>query len=483
MREVENIIGELWKKSRFTSYFFNGIDLAEDNDIPTLALTVYTSRLTLFCNPSFTAKLTTDELTGLLIHEMLHIVLNHEHRGTQGQNIYLRNLAQDMVINSYITENRKTFFSGKNSYVYDTPELALPAGLPHIPGQFFTETGNNDPLWEDVYLWLKKKSRHEIRKLSFNEEDTGPVNSPANSGPGIEEMRDALNSLDLSYNTAPEQNLSSFKNRDSLVFEKPDGTPLPTGMHIMKNKNEIDPSSARLNHLMLMARKDELCREERIFGEVSGLIESLNKADTSWQQKVRSIIDVSSQSDEYEFTFHRFNRRYFSQGIYSPGRSFRYRNAVTVAVDVSGSMVMNPGDIEAAFGIIEDLLARFRVYLLCIDDTLFIPEKRGNTFIHSQDNSRPFIYRKGDWKLITTGSSGTTYFEPLFNSYMKGHKELLIVITDGFIYDLDRLHKYRNTLWLISENREEPFNPPFGKTLKIRSIKRKDLHLNTPDIR
>lgn len=478
MQRVEETISGLWKKSRFASYFYHGIDLAETNGLPTLGIMTCSSRLTLFFNPGFTAQLTGDELTGLLVHEMMHVLLNHEHRGSGGQDIYLRNLGQDMVINSYLKENRKTFFSRKNSYIHDTPELILPAGLPVIPPAFFRDTAKSDPVWEEVYCWLKGLSREEIRGFSFNENEAGPGSILANTKSGIEQMRDDLESLDLSYDTAPEQVLSSFNRRDALVFRKPDGEPLSTGAHIMKNRNEIDPSSSRLNHLMLMAERDELCREERIFGEIHGLIESVKKRDMSWASKIRTIIDSTSQSDEYEYSHHRFNRRYFAQGVYSPGRSLRYRNVVTVAVDVSGSMVMKPQDIEAAFGIIEDLLPGFRVCLLCVDETVFVPEKSGNSFTRSAENSKPYEYKKGDWRYIKTGSSGTTYFEPLFSTFMRGHRELLVVITDGFIYDLDRLPAYPNTLWLISENREEPFNPPFGRVVKIEPLKKAGLHLN-----
>lgn len=477
MQLLEKTISELWKKSRFASYFYHGIDLGETADLPTLGLMVYSSRLTLFFNPEFTAQLTSDELTGLLVHEMLHVILNHEHRCSSGQDVYLRNLAQDMVINSYLKDNRNTFFSRKNSYGHETPLLVLPAGLPVVPGAFFRDTANFDPVWEDVYLWLKEQSREDIKKFSFNKNDGSSGNTLAHGESGIEQIQETLNSLDLSYNTAPDQ-LTSFKKRDALVFEKPDGDPLSTGVHIMKNRNEIDPSSTSLSHLMLMAERDELCKEERLFGEIRSLIESVKSSDISWSEKIRTIVDSTSQSDEYEYTYHRFNKRYFSQGIYSPGRSFKYRNVITVAVDVSGSMVMKPGDIEAAFGIIEDLLKRFRVYLLCIDETVFVPERQGNEFIRSAGNARPYEYKKGDWRYIKTGSSGTTYFEPLFNTFMQGHRELLIVITDGFIYDLDRLRKYHNTLWLISENRDEPFNPAFGKTVKIRSARPAGLHLN-----
>ena len=54
---------------------------------------------------------------------------------------------------------------------------------------------------------------------------------------------------------------------------------------------------------------------------------------------------------------------------------------------------------------------------------------------------------------------------------MDNHGELLIVITDGYIYDIDRLKRYKNTLWLISESRDEKFTPPFGKSIKISTAR------------
>jgi len=141
-------------------------------------------------------------------------------------------------------------------------------------------------------------------------------------------------------------------------------------------------------------------------------------------------------------------------------------------------MVIKPGDLEAAFGIIEELIGRFRVFLLCIDETVFIPEKQGDMFTRSAGTEKPYEYKKGDWRFIKTGSNGTTYFESLFNRHMRGHKEQLVVITDGYIYDLDRLEKYHNTLWLISDRGDEPFVPPFGKAVKIDTYRPAGLRLN-----
>jgi len=129
---------------------------------------------------------------------------------------------------------------------------------------------------------------------------------------------------------------------------------------------------------------------------------------------------------------------------------------------------MTPSDIESAFGVVEDLLGKYRVNLVCVDDDLFIPEKAGAVLARSHSTDRPFLYTRGDWKYIRTGSGGTTMFSPLFNRYMKGRREMLMVITDGYVYDLERLLPYTPTIWVVSENRSEPFRPPFGRTVRIR---------------
>jgi hypothetical protein len=285
----------------------------------------------------------------------------------------------------------------------------------------------------------------------------------------IELLSENLSRLDLSYNTAPRENYTAFKNMSGLMFNKDDGEHIPTGIHIMNKKTDLNILDSKLNHFMTVAKKDDFCTTERIFNDITSLINAPQKTDLSWTEKLKSIVDITSQSNEWEYSYHRFNKRYFSQGIYAPGRSFKDKEAITVIVDVSGSMVMKPGDIESAFGIIEGLLAKFKIYMLCIDETLFIPEKKDNVFLKSGKNSKPYEYRKDDWKYLKTGSSGTTYFASLFNSYMDNHTELLIVISDGYIYDIDQLKKYSNTLWLISEHRDEAFKAPFGKSIKISS--------------
>ncbi|MBF0398566.1 MAG: hypothetical protein HQK78_17455 [Desulfobacterales bacterium] len=227
----------------------------------------------------------------------------------------------------------------------------------------------------------------------------------------------------------------------------------------------------RCKHIIFFAEKDDECKEERAYQEITGIINKAQKTDnSSWKNLIKSIIDFSSQSNEWFYTYSKFNRRYFSNGIYTAGRAFKEKQFITVAIDVSGSMVMNPDEIEVAFGVIEDMTRKYKIHLVCLDEELFIPEKIDNTFYRSKNLKKGYIYKKGDWKFIKSGTGGTTFFAPLFNNYMKSHHEMLVVITDGYIYDLNILKKYTPTLWVISGNRTEPFYPPFGQVVSIKAL-------------
>ncbi|MCL2156108.1 MAG: hypothetical protein FWH53_10625, partial [Leptospirales bacterium] len=344
---------------------------------------------------------------------------------------------------------------------------------------FFADTTINDPFWEEVYRWLKLQPEEDIKRYRFTGDNTDSKSMSIDKST-IEQLKDELDSFDLSYNSAPKERYTNFKNMTGLMFGKDNGDYVPTGVHIMNKKTDLNILDAKINHFMTLAKKDEISANERIFNDIDAIINAVKNTDLSWSEKIKSIVDITAQSNEWEYSYHRFNKRFFAQGIYAPGRSFKDKEAITVIVDVSGSMVMKPGDIESAFGIIEGLLHKFKIYLLCIDETLFIPEKKDNLFIKSIRTDKPYEYKKGDWKYIKTGAGATTYFAPLFNRYMDKHSELLIVITDGYIYDIDQLKKYANTLWLISEHRQEPFKPPFGKSIKISSAPMQGRQLAVP---
>ena len=158
------VLSKLWRQSRFAAYFFQSVALAESENIPTLALTLSEHRFILFYNRQFVLDIRPDHLIGLLIHEMLHVLLNHEHRVRPGQDIYLCNLAQDMVINSYLKAHARTFFSRRGQGALAS--LELPPGLPEIPPALGSRPGGAgmaDVSWESVYAWLMAENGHQGR--------------------------------------------------------------------------------------------------------------------------------------------------------------------------------------------------------------------------------------------------------------------------------------------------------------------------------
>jgi hypothetical protein len=50
---------------------------------------------------------------------------------------------------------------------------------------------------------------------------------------------------------------------------------------------------------------------------------------------------------------------------------------------------------------------------------------------------------------------------------MKGRKDMLIVITDGQIYDIEALMPYPRTLWLLPQSLPQGFHPPFGAVVYL----------------
>jgi predicted metal-dependent peptidase len=454
----------LWGRSRFVSYFYQAVDFVESRSVPTIALDHAGEGAVLYYNRDFVERSNVEDLVGLLVHEILHIVHNHRHRARPGADPTLQNLAQDMVINSYMRSRERSFFSrtGGDS----PPRLLIPDVLPLVPERFTADAGIADPSWEDVYRWLVERPDErpaDIPVRAVETEDdfgertvTGEDYHPQNAADRDTDRRDVAN-------------VEHDDSGEGIVFRDDEGNVLPTGMHLYRDEERKRSMDSLMERVFSLARQDAVCRRERAFGEIEVLVRSKRDVDiTAWRSQLKSYIDYASHTSEWKYSYSRFNRRYFAGGIYAPGRVFVQKQTITVVVDVSGSMVVRPADLEAAFGVIEELLGRYTVNLVCVDEGVYIPRREGDRFVPSGEADRPYRYRAGDWKYLRTEKSGTTFFAPLFNEFMKGHREMLVVITDGYIYDLHELKKYSPTLWVISSGRGEPFVPPFGKAVTVR---------------
>lgn len=101
-----------------------------------------TSSGSILVNEEFAAKLTSDELQGVLAHEMLHLVLMH-HSRTGNRDHYIANVAEDMVMNDALRKDG----------------IKLPASALYVPQEY---TG--DMFAEALYEWLVKNPQHLPKK-------------------------------------------------------------------------------------------------------------------------------------------------------------------------------------------------------------------------------------------------------------------------------------------------------------------------------
>ena len=441
LRVWDRTLTRLWRQSRYASYFYQSVEFVPNPNIPTFALAFSQSRLLLWYNPEFAAGQDTDILIGLLIHEMLHVALNHRHRVWPGQDPLIVNLAQDMVVNTYLTENSRTFFSRKG--FQETPCLVLPDGLPRIPEAFGKKPGRaflSDVTWEEVYAWLMRRKNNK-------------------TGEGA----------DLSGVSLPGADAALLGSGEGIMFKSSGGLPLPAGIHLFEESGAPLLCEASAKRALYFAQKDGSCADERLSAELAGLFRQPAPATATWKQRIRTILDRSMRTSHWESTYSRINRRWLDSGVYAPGRRLCHKPLLTVAVDVSGSMAAHPGEMEAAFGLVEDLVSLYEISLLCVDQDLFVPQRQGDVFLPSKGR-QPYFYQKGDWRFLRTGSRGATFFAPLFNAYMQGHAEALIVMTDGCIYDLESLRPYTPTVWAIPSTCLAAFHPAFGTVVAMEQL-------------
>lgn len=443
-------LAALWKRSRFTSYFYQMVTFAEEAALPTLTLTVRAGRVALLYNRVFAEGLTPEEQIGLLVHEMMHAVFGHDHRGFRDEHPFLQNMAQDMVINSWMDAHSDRFFSTGDH------RLILPKGLPRIPAAFYEKTGESDPSWEGVYRFLKTDEPTILGDFAEGLKDLFR-SAPSRA---LGEQPDATPPPERPGDEAERQG-------DGWCPSAGQGQPLPTGVHQLEDASAIARIRKNVREALTLSGEDVIARDERLVQEISTLIQRVAKVESApLKRKIRTIVDKGTPSREWEYSAARFNRRYFTEGIYSAGRHYVDKKLLTVVVDLSASMVTRPDQIEEAFGAVEALLDGYRINLLCIDETLFVPEKQGDRFVKGGHGTRLCTYRRGDWRLIRSGNSGTTFFSPLFNSYLKNHREMAVVITDGEIYDLERLTPYPRTLWILP-SQGQGFHPPFGEVVRL----------------
>lgn len=92
---------QLQKQKPFFAYLLLNLNYIEKKEIPTMAVDNHNN---LYYNPDWVRGLSEDECSGVITHELMHVVLNHLTR-TESRDALLFNYACDVVVNHILISN------------------------------------------------------------------------------------------------------------------------------------------------------------------------------------------------------------------------------------------------------------------------------------------------------------------------------------------------------------------------------------------
>lgn len=185
-------------------------------------------------------------------------------------------------------------------------------------------------------------------------------------------------------------------------------------------------------------------------GQLKLHLEEILKPKVDWRQVLSSFIQ---QFKPLDYSWRRPNRRRLHQA-YLPSMTGNTLSRVDFAIDVSGSIT-------------KEMFTRFVSELAGIFK-MMQPDELGVMQFDSYVTNYDVVKSVKEMTGINFIGGGGTQVSDVFKKFAEQPKSLgLVVLTDGYIFDLDELTKpKRPVIWVVWDNPE--FVPPFGKTVHFK---------------
>lgn len=250
----------------------------------------------IYMDPNFVSKLKEEELEFLLLHELMHCVLNHITRG-KGKDAYLFNVACDIVANSNIFKSTK----------YTNIKILNEVPMHTIKVNGIEEEGYLYDAEKVYRILLNQKSKQDNKKNKNSDKD--PDNGPG-SGSGSD---------------SPETSGgNSFDRHD--VWEDIEET--PRSMESSWEQKIVDAASKTGSF-------DDKTLPD---GVRNILTEYLEKGKVNWKEVLYEHLEASVEKD---YTYHPPNRKSVHRGVYIPSLRPQDKTVlddIWILIDASGSM-------------------------------------------------------------------------------------------------------------------------------------------------
>lgn len=374
--------------------------------------TAYTDSYKIAFNPNFLEGLNDNELDFVMMHEILHVVLQHCFRGADYDQERF-NIACDIVVNSNILLSNDMDKSSITLRKYGESMHLAPDG----------KEGHNYTA-EQVYQMLssnknkkKKKPSDDGFELGRSEHEQGKKDDAKDSGGSFDDHSH--------WGTVEEEDDTM---RDVWVKRLEDAC----------EAIEVRSASKGRGRLPLFAQR---------------LLKELRNPQTDW----RTILNEFVQEEIVDYSFTPPDRR-FDGPFFLPdfnGKDDMVEN-VLFMIDTSGSM--SDDMITAAYsevkGAIDQFNGKLKGWLGFFDAAVIEP--------------KPFE-NEDEFKVIKAAGGGGTDFQIIFEyvqKYMQDNPPVsIIILTDGYApFPKEHLAGGIPVLWLLNN---EEVEPPWGKVARI----------------
>ena len=372
----------------------------------------------------FLDSLSDSELDFVMMHEILHVVLQHCFRGdVEDPEAY--NIAADIVVNSNIMLENGMKASSITLSKYGTSMHVAPDGK---EGHEYTA--------EQVYVMLPKNLNKKGNNKSHVSAD-GRAKKGNNKSPGS-----AVGRAKKEISKEQHQPVRVWDDHSRWGKYEEDDTLRDVWVKRFEDAAEAikirDPSNARG---LLPAFAERILKE-------------LKKTQTDW----RTILNDFIQEEVVDYSFAPPDRRFDDSPFFLPdfnGKEDRVED-ILFMIDTSGSM--SDDMIAAAYsevkGAIDQFNGKLKGWLGFFDAAIIKPQ--------------PFS-DENEFKIIKPAGGGGTDFQIIFE-YVFHHMSdklpaSIIILSDGYApFPLEKLAGGIPVLWLLNN---EEVNPPWGKVARI----------------
>jgi len=404
-------------------------------------------------NPEYLESINDMELDLVMIHNILHLALDHVNRSKDFPNKEAYQKATDLIVNSNIYDSLRRAGATNMMAIMDSDEF-------NMPHKYETKKVHEEAIKYDVESLYNKLLLlvGPKGKSSKGKGQDGDSESQSVSGGDSDDEEDENNSSNGSSGSGQNQS----QNGKRLVGGDQRGKPIDD--HSSWDDQGQDANSrmktAMWRQRMMSAAESLQVSKSKTAGNmplgIERVIEELKKPQHNWREILQDFI----QEDINVYSFNPPDRRFDDTGFYLPDYNEKDEKAKNILfmIDTSGSM----SDIQ-----IMEMYAEVKGAIDQFDGHL---EGKLGFFDSEVVPPIPFC-NEDEFKVIKPYGGGGTSFLAIFD-YVKEQMqddppESIIIMTDGYApFPREFQVPSIPLLWIIN-NKE--VDPPYGRVIRIES--------------